>query len=328
MWFILVPLLAVLALNLPLNFLRRLALPVSLLFVVAQALKLVGLLPCCCCCAGCAKIQAFPLVLDGLGQTLLLSIAIVAFAALLVAQATVADERRRFQFINLILLVVAGMNGLVLVRDLFSLYVFIEIASIASFVLIAFEKDMAGLEGSFKYLVMSAVATALMLSATALLLMISGSTHFMVVAEALQANTHNGLILLALGLFLGGLLIKSGIVPFHGWLPDAYSAAPNAASVLIAGIVTKTTGVYALMRLVHDIFGFSGPVQALLLATGIISAVAGALAALGQNDFKRMLAYSSISQVGYIVLGLGAGSPLGWAGAILHLFNHAIFKTL
>jgi len=205
----------------------------------------------------------------------------VGFAALLTCRATVADERRRFQLINLILLVIAGMNGLVLVRDLFSLYVFIEIASIASFILIAFEKDMAGLEGSFKYLIMSAVATALMLAATALLLMVSGSTHFAVVAEALQANIHNGLVLLALAMFLGGLLIKSGIVPFHGWLPDAYSAAPSAASVLLAGIVTKTTGVYALMRLVHDVFGFSEPVKALLLATGIISAVAGALAALG-----------------------------------------------
>jgi multicomponent Na+:H+ antiporter subunit D len=118
------------------------------------------------------------------------------------------------------------------------------------------------------------------------------------------------------------------VVPFHGWLPDAYSSAPSAVSVLLAGIVTKTSGLYTLIRLVDAVFGYGAPIRQLLLVAGLVSIVIGAVAALGQRDLKRMLAYSSISQVGYIVLGLGAGPGLGFAGAIFHLFNHSIFKSL
>ncbi|MDD2752341.1 MAG: proton-conducting transporter membrane subunit, partial [Candidatus Omnitrophica bacterium] len=136
------------------------------------------------------------------------------------------------------------------------------------------------------------------------------------------------LIVLALGLFICGFFIKAGLVPFHGWLPDAYSSAPAPVSIFLAGIVTKTTGVYTLIRIFISIFGFSGQSVRILLLVGVVSVVIGAIAAIGQKDFKRMLAYSSISQVGYIILGLGCGSALGLAGAILHIFNHAIFKSL
>jgi multicomponent Na+:H+ antiporter subunit D len=118
------------------------------------------------------------------------------------------------------------------------------------------------------------------------------------------------------------------LVPFHGWLPDAYSSAPAGVSILLAGIVTKATGVYTLIRLTTAVFGFSAPVKSILLFVGAISIIIGALAALGQKDFKRMLAYSSISQIGYIIIGLGTGTPLGIVGAVFHLFNHAVFKSL
>jgi len=129
-------------------------------------------------------------------------------------------------------------------------------------------------------------------------------------------------------LFLAGLAVKAGIVPFHFWVPDAYASAPAPVSVLLAGIVTKTCGVYTLMRLVDAVFGYTDPIRRVLLVSGVISIVAGAILALPQKDFKRMLAYSSISQVGYIILGLGAGPGLGFAGAVFHLFNHSIFKSL
>ncbi|HEX7488321.1 MAG TPA: proton-conducting transporter membrane subunit, partial [Anaeromyxobacteraceae bacterium] len=120
----------------------------------------------------------------------------------------------------------------------------------------------------------------------------------------------------------------AGAAPFHGWVPDAYASAPQAVSVLLAGIVTKTTGVYTLIRLVDSVLGYGEPVRRVLLAIGLLSVVVGAVSALGQRDLKRVLAYSSVSQVGYILLGLGAGPGLGVAAAIFHLFNHAVFKTL
>jgi multicomponent Na+:H+ antiporter subunit D len=133
-------------------------------------------------------------------------------------------------------------------------------------------------------------------------------------------------VLLAVGLFVGGLFIKGGLVPFHAWVPDAYSSAPAPVSVLLAGIVTKTTGVYTLIRLSGSVFANAFHLNLVFLAVGILTIFVGALAAMWQKDMKRMLAYSSVSQVGYIILALGAASPLGAAAAAFHLFNHAIFK--
>jgi len=238
------------------------------------------------------------------------------------------ETEHEFRFANLLLLILAAMNGVVLVHDLFALYVFLEITAVASLILIVIEKGRAAFEGAFKYMVLGAVATSLLLSGLALLFIVAGGTSFEAVAAVLAEGKTSQLELVAVALFLSGLAIKAGLVPFHGWLPDAYSSAPAPVSVLLAGIVTKTTGVYTLIRLVSAVFGYPERVRPVLLAVGLLSIVAGALLALGQKDLKRMLAYSSVSQVGYIVLGLAAGTKLGLAGAVFHLFNHAIFKTL
>ncbi len=270
----------------------------------------------------------FNFAIDNLSRVLLLSIGIVSFSALFVQKYTASDENHFFNFVNMLLLILAGMNGVVMVRDIFSLYVFLEITTVSSFILIGFNKDMPAFEAAFKYIVLSVVATVLMLSAIALLLVVAGDTKFAFLNSALQVSANTYLVGFAITVFLCAVFIKSGLIPFHGWLPDVYSAAPPSVSVLLAGIVTKTVGVYATIRIVEAVFGFGASVKSVLLLVGTISIVLGALAALGQNDFKRMLAYSSISQVGYIILGLGCGSALGLAGAIFHLFNHAVFKSL
>jgi proton-translocating NADH-quinone oxidoreductase chain N len=273
-----------------------------------------------------SNLRLFTLETDGLSNILLLSIGIVAFCSMMVGHGTIVGERKKFNFLNLFLLAIIGMNGIVMVRDLFSMYVFMEITAVASFILIAYQEDKFAFEGSFKYLVLSAVATIMMLSSIALLLMYAGDTTFITVRDSVQ-GMGNTLILVAVGLFIIGLFIKGGLVPFHAWLPDAYSSAPASVSVLLAGIVTKTAGIYTMIRVVSEIFGFNDTVKMILMVVGMISIFVGALAALGQHDFKRMLAYSSISQVGYIILSLGTGTALGVAGAVFHLFNHSIFKT-
>ncbi len=332
---VLLPLLAVVLLNvLPGKLPDRIALATAAAVCLAEGLAalLVGqaawtrplVLP-----AGVdlAALLRAPLPVDDLARVMFLSVAVVGVSGALVARYSL-DEEKRFRFAVLLLLSVAGMNGIVLVRDLLGVYVFLEITAVASFVLIALERGRAAYEGAFKYLLLSAVATALIVAALALLFMAAGSTSFEDVAAALRAGTSRPLALTAVALFVAGLAVKSGLVPFHGWLPDAYSSAPSAVSVLLAGIVTKTTGVYTLMRMVDAVFGYGPALRNVLLAAGIVSIVIGALGALGQKDFKRMLAYSSISQVGYIILGLGAGPGLGFAGAVFHLFNHAVFKSL
>jgi multicomponent Na+:H+ antiporter subunit D len=268
------------------------------------------------------------LAVDYLGVIMLLCIGIVSLASLLVGRYTIFDEKERFRFINLLMIAGIGMNGVVMVRDIFSMYVFLEVMAVATFVLIAFNKDLESLEGSFKYIVLSAVATVLMLTAIALFLFISAGTTFSAIRDGLAQYGKSRVIIFAVGLFICGIFIKGGFVPFHGWLPDAYTSAPSSISVLLAGIVAKVAGVYTLLRLVASVFGFDGRVKTVLLIIGALSVIIGALAALRQKNMKRMLAYSSISQMGYIVLGLGAGSGLGIVGAIFHIFNHAIFKSL
>jgi multicomponent Na+:H+ antiporter subunit D len=118
------------------------------------------------------------------------------------------------------------------------------------------------------------------------------------------------------------------MIPFHAWLPDAYTAASSPVSILLAGIVTKICGVYTLMRVVLAVFGFSKSFSAMLLFIGAVSVVLGAFIAFGQKNFRRMLAFSSISQIGYIMLGFATGTPLGLIGAAFHFFNHAVFKSL
>lgn len=302
---------------------RKSAFWVCLTLFVAQVLWV--LLPVS---AAFEPIFKFNLIIDDLSRVVLFCIGMVLFAALFVGEHVITDGDRRFNFMNLLLIALAGMNGVVMVKDVFSLYVFLEITAVASFVLISLYRDKDALEAAFKYLVLSAIATVMMLSSIALLLLVSGDTDFSAINAAIMTSPHSSLINLAMGLFICGLFIKGGLMPFHGWLPDAYSAAPSPVSVLLAGIVTKTVGIYALIRIVTLVFVFNDPIKLLLLFVGAVSIVFGALAALGQSDMKRMFAYSSISQVGYIVIGLGCGTPLSVFGAIFHLLNHSIFKSL
>lgn len=265
---------------------------------------------------------------DLFSAVVLFIIALIAGITAVVARRTV--EHSRFSFGNAMLLLLIGMNGVVMVRDVFSLYVFIEATSTASFLLIAIDKKRDELEGAFKYYLMSALATAMMLLATALIFILAGDTSFEAIAAYVAAlgGERPAALAAAFVLFITALAIKSGAVPFHTWVPDAHSSAPSPVSVVLAGVVIKVSGVYALMRVFRDVFLCDAGLGRVLMALGLLSVVVGALGALGQTDIKRMLAFSSVSQIGYIVLGTATGSALGFMGALLHFFNHATFKSL
>jgi len=331
---ILIPVLAVVLLNLPP---RRWAdpfiLPVAGAFCIAQGLAAILMGPDAWAAPpplaqlDLIRLLGTPFPVDALARTMFLAIGLVGLCTTLVMRLWRPEPERSFKTASLLLLILAAMNGVVLVRDLFTLYVFLEITAVASLVLIVVERGPAAFEGAFKYLVLGAVATSLLLTGLSLFFIMAGSARFEDVAAVLAAGKTSRFELVAIALFLAGLAIKAGLVPFHGWLPDAYQSAPAPVSVLLAGIVTKTTGVYTLLRLAA-VFGHHDRVRPVLLALALASILVGALAALGQRDLKRMLGYSSISQVGYIILGLAIGTPLALAGAAFHLFNHAVFKSL
>lgn len=270
--------------------------------------------------------QSLALKVDALSLVVLLSIGLVSLVTAIYSAGFPFDPERRPGYNGLLLLAVTGMNGLVMATDLFSVYVFIEIVSISAFILIAFQKDEIGLEGSFKYLMLSAVATVFLLLGTALLFAITGNVSF--ADLAIGVKTGGPIVQLGFALVVFAFAVKAGMIPFHAWLPDAYTSSPAPVSILLAGIVTKVGGVYTLIRVVLAVFGVSKSFSGILLFLGAISTVLGAFLALGQRDFKRMLAFSSISQIGYITMGFATGTPLGLIGAAFHFFNHSVFKSL
>jgi proton-translocating NADH-quinone oxidoreductase chain N len=262
---------------------------------------------------------------DTLSTLLLVSTGLAGMASLLAAGPGLKTGRERFLFANLVLVAVIGINGISMVRDLFSLYVFIEVTAVATFILVALRHGVDAYEGAWKYLILSAVASVLMLSSVALFLLVEGGASLEAVAHSLASP--GPIPWIAASLFLCGLFIKGGLVPFHGWLADAYSSAPAPASIFMAGIVTKASGVFALIRLAQSVFGDALPARWIFLVVGAVTLVVGAFLALTQTDMKRMLAYSSVSQIGYIVLALGGSPQLGIIAAALHFFNHAVSKS-
>jgi len=266
--------------------------------------------------------------LDALANLLLLAVSLVGFAVALYS----VDYMRRFTargyFYSLFLLMVTGMNGVILAGDLFNLYVFLEVAAVASYSLVAFGCAHEELEASFKYIVLGSLSSALILVAIALVYGITGTLNMAHMAGRIAETGMDAPLLLAFGLFICGFSFKSALVPFHAWLPDAHPSAPAPVSAMLSGVLIKAIGIYVLARLVFNVFGIGESELGLLRWLGMLSMVAGGLLAAGQKDIKRLFAYSSISQVGFMVLGLGLGTPLGLVGALYHLINHAMFKSL
>jgi len=268
------------------------------------------------------------LVLDGFSSFMLIIVNLVSFMATLYSVKYMEMYTSKLRYYSLFLLMVAGMNGVILTGDLFNLFVFLEIASIASYALVGFGCYHEELEASFKYLVLGSIASTFVLLGVALIYGSLGTLNMAQAALLIQANGLSNVLRFSLVLFLAGFGLKAALVPFHAWLPDAHPSAPAPISAMLSGVVIKVLGIYALARLIFNVFGISSSILSVLMVLGIISMVVGSLLAIGQQDIKRMFAYSSISQIGYVLLGLGIATPLGILGAIFHLANHAVFKSL
>jgi len=286
------------------------------------------------------------MTVDGLTQLLLVTVNLIALMACIFSLSYMQRFTRPSLYYSLFLLMLAGMNGAVLAGDLFNLYVFIEVAAIASYGLVAFGCESEELEASFKYLVLGSIGSIFILLGIGICYNLTGQLNMALVARALADQASNPAVFVAAGLFLTGFGLKAAMIPFHAWLPDAHPSAPAPISAMLSGVLIKAAGVYALVRIVFFVLGPQMPYGVVLTAMGLLSMVVGVLLAVGQWDLKRLLAYHSISQMGYVLLGTGVAvmvmsggidvSPLsrqavaGLAlfGAFFHLFNHAAFKSL
>ncbi len=268
------------------------------------------------------------MVLDGLTAFMLVTVNFVAFCIVIYSINYMKKFTSKWKFYTLFFLMLAGMNGVIITGDIFNLFVFLEIASVASYALVAFGTERHELEAAFKYAVMGTVGSLFILLGIAFLYGYTSTLNMADMGNILATNGINNIVLMVSVLFLMGFGLKAALVPFHAWLPDAHPSAPAPISAMLSGVLIKSLGIYAICRIFYNVIGINPVMSSMLMFLGTLSMVIGGLLALRQWDLKRLLAYSSISQVGYIILGIGLGTPLGILGGLFHLFNHSVFKSL
>lgn len=243
-------------------------------------------------------------------------------------------------FYALFCLMIAGMNGVVLSGDLFNIFVFLEISVISAYALVAFGVEKNELEASFKYQVLGGVASFLILFGIGFIYWKTRTLNIADIKQVFSAGYDKTYYLFVQILILSGFGLKAAIIPFHAWLPDAHSSAPSPISAMLSGVLIKAVGIYVIIRLFFNMFIISENMSVLITSVGTLSMVIGVLLAIGQWDIKRLLAYHSISQMGYVVMSAGIGmilisrgsesgiASLAIAGGLFHLVNHAAFKGL
>ena len=234
------------------------------------------------------------------------------------------------RYYALLLIMIAGIVGIGFAGDLFNMFVFFEVMAIPSYVLVAFEKDKwEPIEAAMKYIVMSVFGSLIALLGISIIFMYTGSLDLAVLAQ-LTADIDSLKAIGAVGLIIIGFGVKAAMVPLHTWLPDAHSAAPSGISAMLSGVIIEA-GLIAMIKALAVLPGINSGV--VLIIFGIVSMFVGNFIAIVQRDLKRMLAYSSIAQMGYILLGIGlafaylsSGGDYGFRGGFLHILNHAVMK--
>jgi multicomponent Na+:H+ antiporter subunit D len=280
------------------------------------------------------------MVADGLGKLLLVTVSLISLLATVFGLSYMERYTSKPLYYSLFFLMISGMNGVLLAGDLFNLYVFMEIAAIASYALVAFGCESEELEASYKYLVLSAVASTFILFGIGIVYNLTGTLNMAQVGQVMPGLQQNPAMMLVAAFFFLGFGLKAAMVPFHAWLPDAHPSAPAPISAMLSGVYIKACGVYVLVRLFFNVIGVTVLFAQVLMVLGALSMLIGVLLAVGQWDVKRLLAYHSISQMGYVVLAFGVGgellargqgnavAALAILGGLFHLINHAAFKSL
>lgn len=271
-------------------------------------------------------------VYDGLSAFFVLIINTVAFLVLIHSRHISSKEfpGKEMPYYALAMLMLLGFNGMILTGDLFNLYVFLEISSLSSYALISIGDRQAPF-AAFRYLIIGTVGGTLYLLGVGFLYTVTGTLNIIDMAAMLPQLFDNSAVFAALILMIVGIGVKAALFPMHGWLPDAYTYASSTSTALIAPIGTKV-GAYILFRIVLWLFGIEitdavTPISYIIGVLACLGILYGSIMAIAQTEMKRMLAYSSVSQIGYIIMGLSLANPLGFAGALLHVLNHAVMKA-
>lgn len=240
------------------------------------------------------------------------------------------DARRIPLFYGAWMLCLCGLLGIAITGDAFNIFVFLEISSLSAYALIAMGSDRRALVSAFRYLIMGSVGATFIVIGIGMLYVETGTLNLADLAARLQALHGERTILVAFAFLTVGISLKLALFPLHLWLPNAYTFAPSAVTAFIAATATKVA-VYVLLRFFFTVFGAAYSFGDLrlgmwLMPLALVAIFTMSLVAIFQSNVKRMLAYSSVAQIGYIILGISFASVTGLTAATLHLFNHALMK--
>jgi multicomponent Na+:H+ antiporter subunit D len=271
-------------------------------------------------------------VVDHLNAMMLVLISGISLTVAVYSRRSVEVEVRGSAgyFFTLFLLQVSGFLGIVITGDLFNLYVFLEIASLAGYALIAVGEDGAPF-ACFRYILMGTIGACFYLLGIGYIYISTGSLNMADVSTLLPEIYNSKVVVTALSFLLAGLALKMALFPVHVWLPDAYTRAPSAVSALIAPLMTKIS-LYVMIRILFTVFRPRlstevFPIADIMLWAGFAAICGGAVLALSQTDFKRMICYVVVAEVGYIVGGMGLANRTAITGAILHILNDAVMTA-
>jgi multicomponent Na+:H+ antiporter subunit D len=272
--------------------------------------------------------------IDMLNSLVLLIVSGISTVVLLFSRSSLDHEvkrNRQYIYYTAWMLCLCGLLGMGATGDLFNIFVFLEISSLSMYLMIALGRERQALTAAFSYLVMGTIGATFFIIGIALLYALTGTLNLVDMANRLAPIEDSRTVLTAYAFIILGIGIKAAVFPLHWWLPNAYRYAPTSATALLAGTATKVA-VYLIVRFVYDLFGedfsfTSVHMTEVLLAAGVAASLFMSAVAVFQDDVKKLFAYSSVAQVGYMVIGISLASVTGVTATLLHLFNHAIIKS-
>ncbi len=271
---------------------------------------------------------------DMVSAFVLVIVAAIGSVVIPYARASVAHEvppDRIYLFYAMYLLCLTGLLGIAITGDVFNLFVFLEISSLSSYVLISLGRDRRAVLAAFRYLIMGTIGAIFYVIGVGMMYMMTGTLNMADLAVRIPAVADSRTILSALAFLVVGISLKLALFPLHLWLPNAYTYAPSVVTAFLAATATKVA-VYVLIRILFTVFGGVGvleatPIAGILAVLAIIAMFSASAVAIFQDNVKRLLAYSSVAQIGFMILGISFVSVTGLTGGIVHLFNHALTKS-
>ena len=272
--------------------------------------------------------------IDQLNALLLLIISAISTVVLFAAHTSINNElpeSRHTLFYILYLLTFAGMLGIVATGDAFNVFVFLEISSLSAYALIALGKDRRALWASYQYLIMGTIGATFILIGIGLMYQMTGTLNMYDLSQRLPEVEQTRTVFTAFAFVIVGICLKLAMFPLHLWLPNAYAYAPSIVTAFLAATATKVA-IYLLIRFTFTIFGLNFsfthlPLQILFLVLGLAGVFFASTVAIYQTNIKHLFAYSSIAQIGYMIVGFSVSSVAGLTATLLHLFNHALMKS-